>query len=128
MLDEVRLRQVMLNVVGNAIKFTDAGKVVVSMRGEARSGSKLDLVLEVQDSGLGIPAEEMDSIFEAFRQRRGQSLERYGGSGLGLSITKRLVEMMRGEIRIESQVGVGTTFRISFRDVAVVARSSHECA
>jgi PAS domain S-box-containing protein len=117
LLDEVRLRQILFNVVGNAIKFTERGHVVVrALVGEDR-GDSIELVLEVEDSGVGIAADEQQRIFEAFSQQSGQSTKKYGGTGLGLTITRRLVEMMRGRITIESTAGRGSLFRFSFPEI-----------
>jgi CheY-like chemotaxis protein len=192
MLDEVRLRQVLFNVVGNAIKFTEKGQVVIragstpggsSRREEAltepslggRAGSKfsvggqadgpfpltpavsheerenaptvdgptlagtpaaegeeslltsaatrqeeetrVDLILEVSDTGIGIPEDQREHIFGAFSQVAGQSTRKFGGTGLGLTITKRLTEMMQGRIEVQSQLGQGSTFRMVFPKV-----------
>ncbi|MCP4755261.1 MAG: response regulator [Proteobacteria bacterium] len=82
-------------------------------------GRELDLAIRVQDSGIGIPEDQVDLIFESFRQREGQSNRKFGGTGLGLTITKRLIQMMGGEISVESAVGKGTTLHILLRDVAI---------
>ncbi|BCB26086.1 hypothetical protein SKTS_09720 [Sulfurimicrobium lacus] len=121
LLDEVRLRQILINVVGNAIKFTERGHVKISARGLARGGQggKIGLLLEVEDSGIGIPESEQQRIFESFSQQSGQSQRKYGGTGLGLTITRRLVEMMHGTVSVHSRHGSGTTFRIEFPEVAV---------
>ena len=118
-LDEVRIRQVLFNLVGNAIKFTEKG--FVKLRVLANSISKetesLNLLIEVEDSGIGIPSDQKDIIFMPFRQREGQNARRYGGTGLGLTITKRLVEMMGGSISLESEVGAGSTFKVCIPNV-----------
>ncbi|MGE5353484.1 MAG: ATP-binding protein [Acidobacteriota bacterium] len=122
LLDEVRLRQILFNLIGNAVKFTDSGMVTVNLRSEAKSDNsgKVDLYFEVSDTGIGIPEDQFDLIFEVFRQREGQSTKKYGGTGLGLTITKRLVEMMQGHISVESKVGSGSTFRFNLNDVEVI--------
>ena len=124
-LDETRLRQVLLNVIGNAIKFTDAGHVKLSVRNRYPDDnrSKLDLVFEVEDTGIGIPEDQIDKIFGAFEQRAGQSINDYGGTGLGLAITRRLVEMMNGEISVTSEVGKGSTFHVTLSDLSVASVS-----
>ncbi len=122
-LDEVRLRQIVVNTVGNALKFTDAGGVTMRARSEPGGApDRCTLVVEVVDTGLGIPAAEQTRIFEAFSQVAGQSLKRFGGTGLGLAITRRLVDIMGGGITLESEVGRGSTFRFTFPGVPV----SHE--
>jgi len=119
-LDEVRLRQILFNVVGNAIKFTERGQVAMRASARPESGSHCTLVLEVEDSGIGIPDEEMQRIFEAFSQQSGQSTKKFGGTGLGLTITRRLTEMMQGRIEVSSRKGEGTSFRFLFPGVKVV--------
>ncbi|HEX2960852.1 MAG TPA: ATP-binding protein [Ignavibacteriales bacterium] len=123
LLDEVRVRQILFNLIGNAVKFTDSGMVSVNVRAEAESENrgKVDLFFEVCDTGLGIPEDQFELIFEVFRQREGQSTKKYGGTGLGLTITKRLVEMMNGRISVESKVGSGSTFRFNLPDVEVIS-------
>ncbi|MHC9539475.1 MAG: ATP-binding protein [Vulcanimicrobiota bacterium] len=120
-IDETRMRQILLNLVGNAVKFTDKGSisVLVELEGEAHEGETVDLIIEIADSGIGIPEEEQQIIFEAFRQREGQSTRKYGGTGLGLTITKRLIEMMNGTISLRSTVGAGSTFTITLKRVLV---------
>jgi PAS domain S-box-containing protein len=168
MLDEVRLRQVLFNVVGNALKFTEQGQVKIRAwaervrrrvsqpaSSEGRAGSPLpaapcathdgapggralpgqvrddpelgdeadetrvNLVLEITDTGIGIPKDQQEHIFGAFSQVAGQSTRKFGGTGLGLTITKRLTEMMHGVITVESEPGHGSTFRFVFPNVAI---------
>ncbi|HSH16378.1 MAG TPA: ATP-binding protein, partial [Verrucomicrobiae bacterium] len=176
MLDEVRLRQVMFNVVGNAIKFTEKGSVTIRARFEYASGSagaspvpsgappdgsdegaptakpatasprtpsipvggaptgapeagalpetepdetRVNLILEIADTGIGIPAAQREHIFGAFSQVAGQSTRMFGGTGLGLTITKRLTEMMHGEVEVESEAGQGSTFRFTFPNIEI---------
>jgi len=123
LLDETRLRQVLLNLIGNAIKFTDSGyiKLCANKINTEDDHNKLDLILAVEDSGIGIPADQQALIFESFRQQEGQSTRQYGGTGLGLAITKRLVEMMNGQISVESNPGKGSRFKIALHEVKVVA-------
>jgi PAS domain S-box-containing protein len=111
-LDAARLRQILLNIVGNAVKFTDEGYIRVSARIENNSGGNRLLRIAVEDSGIGIPEGQQTMIFEAFRQQDGQSTRRYGGTGLGLTITKRLVEAMNGSINVRSTIDVGSVFEI----------------
>jgi PAS domain S-box-containing protein len=121
-LDETRLRQVLLNLVGNAVKFTDTGyiKLVAEKKFKNENDqSRLDLIISVEDTGIGIPEKEHDIIFESFKQQSGQSNRKYGGTGLGLSITKKLVEMMNGKISIKSSVGSGSSFIVYLNDIDV---------
>lgn len=120
-LDEIRVRQILLNLVGNSVKFSDTGGIIISVKqiGQHPDKSKLDLVIAIKDTGIGIPEDQINIIFESFRQQEGQSNRKYGGTGLGLTITKRLLEMMDGDISVESQVGIGTTFYIRLHNVAV---------
>jgi len=118
--DEIRLRQVLLNLIGNAVKFTESGYIKLSSRKVERGiAGKIDLIISVTDTGIGIPPDQQQIVFESFRQQDGQSTRKYGGTGLGLAITKRLVKIMNGQISINSQVGKGSTFEITLRDVEV---------
>jgi len=128
-LDEARLRQVLLNLIGNAIKFTEHGYVQVAARSEMKPGDAgLTLIVEVRDSGVGIPADELETIFGAFEQKKGQSHAKYGGTGLGLAISRRLVELMGGSIAVESAAGKGTVFRITLRNVEEAALAGNRDA
>ncbi|MDM8569637.1 PAS domain S-box protein, partial [Thiotrichales bacterium HSG1] len=126
-LDETRLRQVLLNLIGNAIKFTDNGyiKLCANKIYTEDEHSKIDLVMAVEDSGIGVPAEQQALIFESFKQQEGQSTRKYGGTGLGLAITKRLVEMMNGHIFVESSPGKGSRFEIILHEVKIAATQSN---
>ncbi|HUV32201.1 MAG TPA: response regulator, partial [Devosiaceae bacterium] len=115
--DVGRIRQIITNLVGNAVKFTDAGHVLVDVSGtvaedddEGEGGAKAVLLVKVEDTGIGIPAEKVDHVFEKFSQVDGSSTRTHEGTGLGLTIGKKLVEMMGGEIGVESEVGKGSTF------------------
>lgn len=123
-LDETRLRQAMINLVGNAIKFTDRGYVILRLinRGaeplvSETQDHKTELLIEVEDSGIGIKKESLDKVFASFTQQEGQSTRKYGGTGLGLTITQKLAELMNGEVSVESEWGKGSIFRIRFRQV-----------
>jgi signal transduction histidine kinase len=106
--DERRITQVVLNLVGNAIKFTDAGSVDISAK--ALDGS---FELCVRDTGPGIPRDQQTRIFEEFQQVDDSSTRKKGGTGLGLAISKRIVEMHGGSIDVQSEMGVGSTFRVT---------------
>ena len=110
--DAGRLRQVLLNLLSNAVKFTEEGEVVVDVDAEPTGASSYRLALAVRDTGIGIPPDRMDALFESFSQVDASTTRRYGGTGLGLAISKRLVELMGGTMRVESEVNKGSTFRI----------------
>ncbi|HEY0350629.1 MAG TPA: response regulator, partial [Gemmatimonadales bacterium] len=113
--DPGRIRQVLLNLIGNAIKFTAAGEVVVSTRLESREADAIIVHLSVADTGPGIPRDQQDRIFEAFHQADSSMTRRFGGTGLGLAICSQLVELMGGRIWLESEVGRGSTFHFTAR-------------
>lgn len=119
MLDEIRIKQVIFNLVGNAIKFTHKGFVEMSARFEPNPTERGTLIFEVKDSGIGIPESEQQIIFEAFMQQSGQSSRKYGGAGLGLAISKRLVEKMEGTISVTSIESQGSTFAVTIPNVQV---------
>ncbi len=108
--DPLRLRQVLLNLLGNAIKFTEQGAVVARVRLLNACDSHLHLRFEVQDTGIGIPPEKRFAIFEPFRQADSSTTRRYGGTGLGLAICKKIIDLYGGTIDVESEVGQGSTF------------------
>ena len=110
--DPLRLRQIVANLLSNAIKFTEKGWVSVRQSVSAEADGKLTMVLDVADTGAGIPAEKVPLIFEKFTQADSSISRKYGGTGLGLAITKRLVELQGGQIRVESRVGRGSTFTV----------------
>jgi two-component system sensor histidine kinase/response regulator len=108
--DPLRLGQVLTNLVGNAIKFTEQGAVVIRVAGVEDTGTKVTMRFEVSDTGVGITPEAQSRIFEEFTQADGSTTRKHGGSGLGLAISKQLVEMMGGNIHVESALGAGSTF------------------
>jgi hypothetical protein len=113
--DPDRLRQVLLNLAGNALKFTAHGGVWIVVGVESVTTGSILLRFAVRDTGIGIPVEKREIIFEAFRQADGSTTRKYGGTGLGLAICSQLVRMMGGSIRVESEVGSGSTFHFTAR-------------
>jgi signal transduction histidine kinase/CheY-like chemotaxis protein/ligand-binding sensor domain-containing protein len=111
--DPGRLRQVIINLLGNSIKFTDQGEVGLEIGVEAREQEQLQLHFQVHDTGIGIAAEKQEVIFEAFSQAEGSTARRFGGTGLGLTISSRLVKLMGGRIWVESQLGRGSRFHFT---------------
>jgi signal transduction histidine kinase/CheY-like chemotaxis protein len=121
LMDEHRMRQVLINLVGNAIKFTAKGQVTLRLQAKKTGPDRYALRMDVEDTGIGIPDDQLGTIFGAFDQVAGQSSAEYGGTGLGLAISKRLVELMGGQIGVKSRVGKGSIFSVVFPEVSVVA-------
>ena len=113
--DPHRLRQIVVNLVGNAIKFTEVGEVVLDVAVQQQDSDSLMLHFRVQDTGIGIPEDKLDTIFEAFEQADTSTTRRYGGTGLGLAIVSRLVELMQGNIWVDSEVHRGSVFHFTAR-------------
>jgi signal transduction histidine kinase/HPt (histidine-containing phosphotransfer) domain-containing protein len=113
--DASRLRQVLVNIVGNAVKFTERGEVVVRAEAEAFGASEVVLQLSVSDTGPGIPTDRLDAIFEPFTQADGSVTRKFGGTGLGLTISRRLVALMDGRLWAENRLGQGATFHFTTR-------------
>jgi PAS domain S-box-containing protein len=111
--DPIRLRQIVINLVGNAIKFTDKGEVMLHVERQSQSESALDLHFFVSDTGIGIPEEKQQTIFEAFEQADTSTTRKYGGTGLGLSISAALVKLMGGTMWVESKVSQGSKFHFT---------------
>ncbi|MBV6324708.1 ATP-binding protein [Duganella violaceipulchra] len=108
--DQLRLNQVLVNLAGNAIKFTERGSVVVGVQLQSCDASQVRLHFSVRDTGIGIAPEQQGSIFDSFTQAESSTTRRFGGTGLGLAISRRLVRLMGGELRVDSTPGVGSTF------------------
>ncbi len=126
--DSNRLGQVVLNLVGNAVKFTEQGEVVLDVRLDEQTAQELSLHFSVSDTGIGIPQEKLQSIFDAFTQADASTTRRHGGTGLGLAISVRLVELMGGRIWAESTVGQGSVFHFVARfKRATAARRERRC-
>ena len=126
LLDEVRLRQILFNIIGNAVKFTDKGSVILTIENmrNKKNRENVDLTILVKDTGIGIPKDDQKHIFDPFNQQQGLNNIKYGGTGLGLSITKKLVKEMGGSITLESEINKGSTFRVDFPNVPVADRKA----
>src|SRR5262249_42174417 len=111
--DAARLRQVLVNLLANAIKFTPAGEVGVTVSARRLEGSRREVHFAVRDTGIGIPKDRFDRLFKVFSQVDVSTTRRYGGTGLGLAISKRLSELMGGRIWAESEPGKGSTFHFT---------------
>lgn len=119
-IDELRLRQVLINLINNAFKFTDNGTVSLKVTQENLTTDTVDLTIEIKDSGIGIAKKDLRSIFQSFQQVEDHDTRKYGGTGLGLSISKQLITLMNGNLLAESKLGEGSTFTISLPEVKVV--------
>jgi len=126
--DEKYLRQIFFNLIGNAVKFTQVGSVEIGVTiiPKNEMASKIDFLISIKDSGIGIPENEIKSIFEPFIQVSRQSRSKYGGTGLGLSITRRLVELLGGTISVKSEQGKGSIFTVSLFDIEIGALKTDE--
>ena len=111
--DPTRIRQVLVNLLGNAVKFTHQGSATVHLQITAKTTEQIAIEFAVSDTGIGIPAERLETIFHAFTQADGSSTRKFGGTGLGLTISSQLVELMGGQLIAESSEGVGSTFRFT---------------
>jgi len=111
--DVHRLRQIIVNLVGNAIKFTETGEIVVTVQQERATDDEIELHFSIRDTGIGIPADKIDAILRPFEQADASTTRRYGGTGLGLTISVQLVELMGGRLRVESREGEGSTFQFT---------------
>ncbi|OGP52712.1 MAG: hypothetical protein A2Y65_07320 [Deltaproteobacteria bacterium RBG_13_52_11] len=108
--DPTRLRQILINLIGNAIKFTEKGEVFIQVESHGQKNGNVELLFSITDSGIGIAPEQIDTVFDAFTQADSSITRKYGGTGLGLSISKQLVELMGGHMQVESKPGQGSTF------------------
>jgi len=113
--DPLRLRQVLINLVSNAMKFTNKGEVFISVKIIEQEDDRLILLFSIRDTGIGIPADKLDKLFKAFSQVDSSTTRKYGGTGLGLAISEKLVMLMGGKINVDSEVGVGTTFSFTIK-------------
>jgi len=131
-IDEVRLRQVLVNLIGNAVKFTESGFVRLHVFVEQKKNNYIsstpvtDIIFEIEDSGIGISIKDQAEIFESFKQIKMHIQKRLGGTGLGLPISKRLTEMMGGEILVNSDLGRGSKFSVHLKDIPIVQIASGE--
>ncbi len=126
MADFDRIRQVLVNLLGNAIKFTERGEVELRVTAQSNPGPGVTLHFSVRDTGIGIPRDKQEGIFEAFTQADGSITRRFGGTGLGLTISSRLAHLMNGRLWVESTPGVGSTFHFELPTPAV--QSSLRCS
>ncbi|MGK7956870.1 MAG: ATP-binding protein [Crocosphaera sp.] len=120
--DEIRLKQILFNLVGNALKFTEQGMVTVTVNSQllkSTTNEYCSLEISVKDTGIGIATEQQNRVFDVFTQSEGQSNRKYGGTGLGLTITERLTKLLGGTITLESELGKGTTFTLFFPQVII---------
>jgi len=126
-IDDARLRQIILNLIGNAVKFTEKGSIRLKVYTENpqiikfsknKTEEYIDLIIEVTDTGIGISREMQEEIFNPFIQGQGQNIKKYGGTGLGLAITQRLVQLMNGTIELKSELNKGSSFRIKIPGVS----------
>jgi signal transduction histidine kinase/FixJ family two-component response regulator len=119
-LDSRRIRQILINLLGNALKFTEKGYVALNVSMVAlRDADSLDVSFTVEDTGIGIKADQQERIFEEFSQQEGQDIDKYGGTGLGLSITRKLAELMGGTVSLESEAGKGSRFDVLLKNVGI---------
>ena len=120
--DPTRLRQILVNLLGNAVKFTERGEVLLSVRTQPARDGAVELLFSVSDTGIGIPPEAIDRLFQSFSQVDASTTRRFGGTGLGLVISRRLAEMMGGRMWVQSQPGVGSTFSFTIQAEAIASK------
>lgn len=127
LLDETRIRQIVFNLISNAIKFTEKGIVLISadiIHKQGFSRSHVDLKITVEDTGIGIASDQQENIFESFKQISGQNFSKYGGTGLGLTISRKIAQMMSGTLTVKSDLGKGSTFTLFLPDVEIAVSGS----
>ncbi len=125
--DPARFRQVLLNLLGNAVKFTAAGEIGIDLGVDGAEGGRVRLHIKVRDTGIGIPADKLEFIFGSFQQIQGESTRRYGGTGLGLSISRELAKLMNGSLWAESEPGRGNGASGRARTVCVPSGETGAC-
>ncbi|AYL94811.1 hybrid sensor histidine kinase/response regulator [Mucilaginibacter celer] len=113
--DSLRLRQILINLVGNAVKFTSQGEVFIGVGVKAQEGDDLELEFRIRDTGIGIPDDKLERLFKPFSQVDSSTTRKYGGTGLGLAISEKLIRLMGGEIAVQSEVGRGTVFSFTIK-------------
>ncbi len=125
--DSLRLQQILINLSGNAVKFTEQGEIVVSLKMIAMHNSNIEIEFAVRDTGIGIAPEHLNGIFEGFAQAESSTARRFGGTGLGLAISRRLVRLLGGELKVQSELGVGSrfSFTLSFHRSATQRLPRH---
>ncbi len=125
-LDHIRFRQILFNLVGNAVKFTEQGGITININGVRKDFDKstLDLFVDVIDTGIGIDPEQYQEVFKPFHKSNSNTQNKYSGTGLGLTITQRLIKMMNGNLQIDSQLGEGSTFRIHIPNVDIAVSTN----
>ena len=122
-IDPVRVRQCVGNLISNAIKFTDSGDVLVVATGQPLEGDRIKITIHISDTGCGIPEDKIGRIFESFAQADGSTTRKYGGTGLGLPITRQLAQMMGGDVSVVSEAGKGSIFTFTFESEIAVSVS-----
>ncbi len=126
LLDKVRIRQILINLIGNSIKFTEEGSIILKIDGSQKSKRTIDLSITITDTGIGVPIEEQETIFEAFKQSKINHKNQSGGTGLGLSISRRLVKLMGGNISLESVPGKGSKFTILIPKINIATQNTDD--
>ena len=116
-MEETRIRQILFNLIGNAVKFTESGSIIIKVIANNITDTRCDLIFSVQDTGIGIEEKHAEKIFEPFEQSSAQTTVKYGGTGLGLAICKKLLDLMNGSISLESTIGEGSTFTCEIKGV-----------
>lgn len=118
-MDGPRLKQILFNLIGNAVKFTPKGSIKIIINAQKTTPDNLNLIINIKDTGIGIPEDKQKVIFEPFKQQDGKDSRQYGGTGLGLAISKRLIEMMHGKIELMSELNKGSEFKITFFNIKI---------